>query len=108
MVEILCAVLAGMPLDHELSHLYTPPFDEPRRVSHLFVALDLGAFGESGGIRQCLSRLMGIVRHQPTPEGERVIVPGDLESETAAERSVHGIPMGEEEWCRFETAARSS
>jgi LDH2 family malate/lactate/ureidoglycolate dehydrogenase len=108
MVEILCALLAGMPLDHELSHLYAPPYDEPRRVAHLFLALDVAAFREPGEFRQDLSRLLGIVRGQPAVDGERVIAPGDLESEAAAARRAHGIPMDEEEWRQFESAALSS
>jgi ureidoglycolate dehydrogenase (NAD+) len=98
MVEILCAVLSGMPLDHELSHLYTPPFDEPRRVAHFFLAVDPGAFREPGGFRADLSRLLGIVREQPAGPGERVVVPGDLESEVEAERRANGIPLADEEW----------
>jgi LDH2 family malate/lactate/ureidoglycolate dehydrogenase len=108
MVEILCALLAGMPLDHELSHLYSPPFDEPRQVAHLFLALDVAAFRDPGGFRQDLSRLLGIVRDQPAAAGERVIAPGDLEGEAAASRQLHGIPMNDEEWRRFESAALSS
>jgi ureidoglycolate dehydrogenase (NAD+) len=104
MVEILCAGLAGMPFDHELSHFYTSPFDEPRQVAHFFLAFDIAAFREPGEFRKDLSRLMGTVRQQPAVEGERVIVPGDLESETAADRHTHGIPMDEEEWRSFEKA----
>jgi ureidoglycolate dehydrogenase (NAD+) len=95
MVEILCAVLSGMPLDHELSHLYAPPFDEPRRVAHFFLALDLGAFREPGDFRMDLSRLLAAVRSAP---GESVIAPGDLESEVEAERRANGIPLEDEEW----------
>jgi ureidoglycolate dehydrogenase (NAD+) len=98
MAEILCALLSGMPFDNELSHLYTPPFDEPRRVAHFFLALDLGAFRDPGDFRTDLSRLLGVVREQPAVPGERVIVPGDLESEAEAERSAHGIPLEDEEW----------
>lgn len=104
MVEILCALLAGMPLDHELSHLYSPPFDEPRRVAHLFLALDVGAFREPEGFREDLSRLLGLARDQPAA-GERVVAPGDPEEETAAERRVHGIPVEDEEWRLFESLA---
>ena len=107
-VEILCALLAGMPLDHELSHLYAPPFDEPRRVAHLFLALDMGAFRDPEEFRQELSRLMEIVRSQPAAGAERVIVPGDLEAESAAVRRVHGIPMDDEEWRLFESLTASA
>jgi ureidoglycolate dehydrogenase (NAD+) len=104
MVEILCALLAGMPLDHELSHLYAPPFDEPRRVAHLFLAIDVAAFRDPGEFRHDLSRLMGIVRDQPAAGQDPVLVPGDLESEAAAVRRVHGIPMGDDERLQLERA----
>lgn len=104
MVEILCALLAGMPLDHELSHLYAPPYDEPRRVSHLFLAFDVAAFREPGGFRADLSRFLGIVREQPS-SGERVRVPGDPEAETAAQRLRDGIPLTPEEAAVFDRVA---
>ena len=106
MGEILCALLAGMPLDHELSHLYTPPFDEPRRVAHLFLALDIAAFRDPGEFQRELSRLMGIVRAQPAAGNEPVIVPGDLETKEAATRRVDGIPIEDEELRQLEHLAR--
>ncbi|MES1245449.1 MAG: Ldh family oxidoreductase [Acidobacteriota bacterium] len=102
MVEILCALLAGMPLDHELTHLYAPPYDEPRRVAHLFLAFDLGAFREPGEFRTDLSRLMGIVREQPAAGDDPVRVPGDPEAESMAERFREGIPLTEEEAAFFD------
>ncbi len=102
MVEILCAVLGGMPLDHELSHLYVEPFDEPRRVSHFFLALDPAAFGAPEAFRGSLSRLMGLVREQPSRAEEPVISPGDLEEETAAARRAEGIPLQDDEAAFFE------
>jgi ureidoglycolate dehydrogenase (NAD+) len=97
MVEILCALLAGMPFDHELSHLYAPPYDEPRQVAHLFLAFDLAAFQNPAVFRASLSRLLVLVREQPAVEGERVLVPGDLETETAAHRRTEGIPLTDAE-----------
>lgn len=105
MVEILCALLAGGPLDNELSHLYAPPFDEPRRVSHFFLALDVGAFREPATFQEDLSRLSGVVRDQPGAAGAKVVVPGDPEQETAAGRRRRGIPLEDEEWRLFESFA---
>jgi ureidoglycolate dehydrogenase (NAD+) len=102
MVEILCALLAGMPLDHELSHLYAPPYDEPRRVAHFFLAFDLGAFREPGELRADLSRLMGIVREQPAAGDDPVRVPGDPEAEAMAERFREGIPLTDGEAAFFD------
>jgi ureidoglycolate dehydrogenase (NAD+) len=108
MVEILCALLAGMPLDAELSHLYSPPFDEPRRVAHLFIALEVSAFRQPAAFREDLSRLLGEVRAEPSADGSRVVAPGDLETAAAAGRLREGIPLTDEEWSFFETLAVSS
>jgi LDH2 family malate/lactate/ureidoglycolate dehydrogenase len=108
MVEILCSVLTGMPLDHELSHLYGEPYDEPRQVGHFFLALDLPAFQDPGLFRRSLSRLMAAVREQPAVAGERVIVPGDLESESTAARRQGGIPLTAEEADFFANLAPSN
>ncbi len=105
MVEILCALLAGMPLDAELSHLYTPPFDEPRRVAHLFIALDVAAFRDPGAFREDLSRLLGEVRAEPAVAGARVVTPGDLEAETAVRRRRQGVPLEEDDWSFFASLA---
>jgi LDH2 family malate/lactate/ureidoglycolate dehydrogenase len=79
-VTLLCSLLAGMPLDHELSHLFSPPFDAARQVAHLLIALDVGAFTDPAAFRPRLSRWLALVRQQPAVEGESVIVPGDLEA----------------------------
>lgn len=105
MVEILCALLAGMPLDAELSHLYAPPFDQPRGVAHLFIALDVAAFRAPAAFREDLSRLLGEVRAEPAVAGARIVAPGDLETEAAAERRRGGIPLEAEEWAFFASLA---
>jgi LDH2 family malate/lactate/ureidoglycolate dehydrogenase len=106
MVEILSALLAGMPFDHELSHLYAPPYDEPRRVAHLFIAFDLPAFGDPARFRGRLSGLMGMVRAQPAVGEEPVLVPGDPESAAATERRTQGIPLPAAEAAWFEEVER--
>jgi LDH2 family malate/lactate/ureidoglycolate dehydrogenase len=101
LVEILCCLLAGEPFDHELTHLYAPPYDQPRRVSHLFLAFDLASFGDPTHLQRRLSALLTLVRAQSGIGGDRVLAPGDPERETAAERSVAGIPLSDEEWARL-------
>jgi ureidoglycolate dehydrogenase (NAD+) len=97
MVEILCVLLAGMPFDHQLSHLYDPPFDQPRQVSHLFLAMDLEAFGSAAAFRQNLSRLLEMVRQEPG----QPIAPGDLEKASTVTRLASGIPLSEVERAFF-------
>ena len=103
MVEILCALLAGMPLDAELSHLTRPP-RRARRVAHLFIALEVSAFRAPAAFREDLSRLLGEVRAAPAAlaaDGARVVAPGDLETAAAGERLREGIPLTDEEWSFF-------
>lgn len=103
-VEILCALLAGMPFDHELTHLYAPPYDTPRQVAHFFLAFDLAAFGDPDApntFRARLARLLALVRESEAVPGERVINPGDLEREAERERGENGIPLSEEEAAFF-------
>lgn len=106
MVEILTAVLAGEPLDHELTPFYEGPFDEPRRVSHLFLGLDLAAFGAPEAFRERLSALLRHVRGIEAAEGATVRAPGDPERETEARRRTEGIPLDDEAlrwWTELET-----
>jgi len=96
-VEILCSLLTGMPLDHELAHLFSPPFDEPRRVSHLFIALEIAAFTGPAAFRSRLSQWLGAVRRQQALGAERVLVPGDLEA-ASARRRARSIPLADDDW----------
>jgi len=101
-VEVLCSLLAGTPFDHELSHLYVAPFDEPRGVAHLFVAFDLAAFTDPAAFRARLARLLHLLRDQPPAQpGGHVLAPGDLEAAAEAERREAGIPLDAAELERF-------
>lgn len=107
MVEILCALLAGMPFDHELSHLYATPYDTPRQVAHLFLAFDVPAFVDPAELQARLSILMGLVRQQPSRGAEPVLVPGDPESAAMAERQRLGVPLSAAEWAWFAEAEQA-
>ncbi|HMF75356.1 MAG TPA: Ldh family oxidoreductase [Bryobacteraceae bacterium] len=97
MVQILCALLASMPLDAELTHLYRPRFNAPRRVSHFMLAIELQAFVDPAQIRQRLSGLLALFRQSPSLEETAVAVAGDYERRTRAERLAEGIPISPEE-----------
>jgi ureidoglycolate dehydrogenase (NAD+) len=101
MVEILCCVMTGMPFDHELSHLFAEPFTVPRKISHFFLALDIGAFLDIASFKSRLGRLLTLVRAQPSIESEPVIAPGDLEASIAMTREREGIPLPGELWERL-------
>ena len=101
MIEILCCLLAGMPFDHQLSHLYDQPFDQPRQTSHFFLALEIEAFQPLRSFRARLSELMELVRAQRGAGGARGVAPGDLERGTFDQRQRQGIPLTEQDLTRF-------
>jgi len=96
MVELLCCLVSGAPFDHELSHLYAPPYDAPRRIGHFVLALDLASFGEPAAIARRVSELMQLVREAPAVS-RPVVCPGDLELAARARRLAEGIPLGDAE-----------
>lgn len=98
MVEILCCLLADMPFDHELTHLYDEPFDTPRVTSHFFLALNVASFQPLARFQARLSGLMQLVRAEGEVAGTTVIAPGDLETQAFLERSEQGIPVPDEIW----------
>lgn len=103
-VAILSGLLANMPLDHELTHLYTEPFDAGRRVSHLFIAIDIASFLPLAAFRQRVTQYLEHVRGQPAVADGAVHVPGDLEAAAARSRREQGIPVGDDEMMQFRNA----
>lgn len=100
-VTLLTAVLAGGPLDHTLGHLLDEPFDAPREICHLVLALDPGAFGNADRARRQLSELLAAVRSSPATEAP-VLVPGDREREAARVREEAGVPVPDALWAELQ------
>ncbi len=84
-VEILCGVLSGT-----LTALNTD--QDPR--GHFFAAIRLDRFRPVNEFKRDMDRLIRGLKSTPLIEGEsRVYVAGEIEFETAAERSERGIPL---------------
>ncbi|MFK3865829.1 Ldh family oxidoreductase [Pseudoalteromonas rhizosphaerae] len=89
LVQIMTALLANMPLDHQLSHLYEAPYDEPRKVSHFFLAINPKMFI---GLEQ-FKHNVSLLAAEAKKVGPDVILPGELESKTKLQRLHTGIPI---------------
>jgi LDH2 family malate/lactate/ureidoglycolate dehydrogenase len=100
-IALICALLADMPLDHELGPFYSPPFDAGRQVSHLFIAIDVARFVEPALFRRRLTDYLRHVRRQPATSGGAVRAPGDLEAIATRDRTERGIPLGPDELSAF-------
>jgi LDH2 family malate/lactate/ureidoglycolate dehydrogenase len=95
MVDVLCAVLTGMPGGDEVSKMFGAPMSEKRRLGHFFCAIDIGIFREPAAFKAELQDLADRVRAEPAVDAARapVLVPGDPEKREWADRVHKGIPL---------------
>jgi len=108
MVSILCALLAGEPFDWELPNLFEGPFDQPRRIAHLMLAIDVSAVADADTFRSRLSQYLQAFRDTPARPGTQVAAPGDDEASVARTRAREGIPIAGRDYdflCGLEAAA---
>lgn len=102
MVQILSALLAGMPLDTELGHLDTGDFSTGRHIGHFMLAMDPSRFGDPEAFGVRVSELMQAVRAVPSLEGTEVMSPGDPQALQEQKRRHLGIPLSSVEAGAFE------
>jgi LDH2 family malate/lactate/ureidoglycolate dehydrogenase len=92
MVEILSALLSGgtaCPLSPRV-----PPDGRPHDNGHFMMVLDPKAFRPDGGFPGELDVLMRSLRKtKPIDPKQPVLVAGDKEEKSAAERQTSGIPV---------------
>ncbi|TSB47957.1 ureidoglycolate dehydrogenase [Alkalicoccobacillus porphyridii] len=97
-VEIFSALLTGAAFGPHVSKMYGD-YNKNRELGHFFMAIDPSIFT---GLDSFTSRLDQMIQelHQVTPaEGaERVLVPGEIETQTALKRKKEGIPLPDQVW----------
>jgi len=94
MVDILCALLSGMPFGPHVGHMYNDPLDKPRQLGQFFMAINIDSFQNSVMFKNRLKQLMDDLRNQEALNLEiPVMVAGDPEKMIAIERSHTGIPI---------------
>lgn len=96
MVEVLTGVLLGGPFGPHLGPLYDNPH-KPQGISHLFVAIDPGAFGETSLFLRRVEQLVSEIHSLPPIEGQdRVYLPGEKEWINELENQQKGVPLTSE------------
>ena len=105
MVEILCAVLACSAMANEVGGIRVA--GRPSRTSQTFLAIDIARFMPVAEFSARMEKLVGIMKSTPAAQGySEVLVAGDPEWRTEAERLRNGIPVDEGNWKELcETAA---
>jgi len=93
MIEILCAVLAGVPHGLHVTKMYGE-LEKPRNLGHFMLALDIARFGEPSAFRAQIDRLVVEIRAQEAADPARPpLAPGDPEHLCAALRAREGVPL---------------
>jgi ureidoglycolate dehydrogenase (NAD+) len=96
MVEVLCALLTGVPFGLHVTQMYGE-LDKPRNLGHFMLALDVARFTDATAFRSQIDLFLQEIRAQePADPARPPLAPGDPERLTARERARHGIPLGQE------------
>jgi LDH2 family malate/lactate/ureidoglycolate dehydrogenase len=97
MVEILCSVLSGGAMPNEVSGIRFR--GKTARVSQAYIAIEVARFMPVEEFTARVEKLVNLVKTTPAAPGyDEVMVAGDPEWRTEAERRQHGIPLAEGNW----------
>jgi LDH2 family malate/lactate/ureidoglycolate dehydrogenase len=97
MVEILCSVLSGGAMANEVGGIRFR--GKTVRVSQMYMAIDVARFMPVPEFTARVEKLVAIMKSTPTAPGyDEVMVAGDPEWRTEAERRQHGIPIADGNW----------
>jgi LDH2 family malate/lactate/ureidoglycolate dehydrogenase len=89
MMELLTAALGGGPLSHEIVQADASGLDAG--ASKLFVAIDVGAFGDRAGFAARVDSLAAHLRGRAS--GPDALLPGERGWRTREEYERDGIPV---------------
>jgi ureidoglycolate dehydrogenase (NAD+) len=91
LVEVLSGVLSGSGVGHGIGRIYE---GEPQDVGHFHLAIDVERLAGREHAAQLLARLLGDLKAVPPAPGfDEVLLPGEPEQRTQAERERDGIPL---------------
>jgi LDH2 family malate/lactate/ureidoglycolate dehydrogenase len=97
MVEILCSVLSGGAMANEIGGIRQR--GKTVRNSQMFIAIDIAHFMPVEEFTGRVERLVAMMKSTaPAPGYDEVLVAGDPEWRTEAERREKGIPVAEGNW----------
>lgn len=106
MVEILCSILSGGAMAGEVGGIRIR--GRANRCSQCFIAIDIARFMPVEEFSARMAQLVRTMKSTPVAPGyEEVLVAGDPEWRTEAERRRNGIPLEEGNWDKLvKTAAQ--
>lgn len=99
MVDILCALLTGMPAGNKVSKMFGESMAQKRELGHFFCAINIASFLDPGIFAARLKQTAEAVRAEPALDPSKpVMVPGDPEKKAWQERTRRGVPVPGHVW----------
>lgn len=96
MVEVLSAVMTGMPHCSRLLNMAGPDLVTPRRLGHFFIVIDPSRFVSPEIYSLAMGAYLRDLRSQPGQKQMKVMAPGDREWAVEEDRQLRGIPVGDQ------------
>jgi LDH2 family malate/lactate/ureidoglycolate dehydrogenase len=94
-IEILTATLAGGPFGPHVGELYNNP-TRTQGVGHFFGAIRIDRFRPAAAFKADMDAMIREVKAEPLAKGfEKILVAGEPEYLTEAERRVKGVPLSD-------------
>ena len=107
MVHILGGVLAGASFSPLRNKTQRP--SDPHNLGHFFMAIDPRAFRAEGEFEDDLDQVIDVLHHaKPANPAQPVLVAGDPEMATRAERLRDGVPVPDDLMAQLRAVARSA
>jgi LDH2 family malate/lactate/ureidoglycolate dehydrogenase len=92
LMDVLSGVLTGSAFGTAVSGPYQ--VERPSGCGHLFIALDVAAFGDPDGFARRMEQLVAEVKAVPLAQGfDEVFYPGELEDRAAREHLDQGLSL---------------
>jgi LDH2 family malate/lactate/ureidoglycolate dehydrogenase len=92
MMDVLSGVLTGSAFGAAVGGPYQ--VERPSGCGHLFIALDVAAFGDPNGFARRMEQLVAEVKSVPLAQGfDEVVYPGELEARAAREHLHQGLSL---------------
>jgi LDH2 family malate/lactate/ureidoglycolate dehydrogenase len=107
MVHILGGILAGASFSPIRNKTQKP--SDPHNIGHFFLAIDPRAFRGAGEFENDLDQVIDVLHAaKPADANQPVLVAGDPEMATRAERLANGVPIPDDLMAQLRTVAKNA
>jgi LDH2 family malate/lactate/ureidoglycolate dehydrogenase len=107
MVHILAGCLSGASFSPLRNRTQKP--SDPHNIGHFFLAIDPRAFRGDGEFEEDLDQVIDVLRGAKRADpNQPVLIPGDPEMATRADRLEHGVPVPDDLMTQLRAVAKSA